>query len=54
MEQGDVEAFRKLLDDKFINHTTPIGADSGPNGMINIFNNILRPAMPDLTVTIYE
>jgi predicted ester cyclase len=28
--------------------------DNGPQGMINTFNNVLRPAMPGIKVTIYE
>lgn len=54
IEQGNIEFFEELMDDKFVNHSAPPGADNGPKGMINTFNNILRPAMPDLKVTIYE
>lgn len=54
IEQGNIESFQELMDDHFINHSAPSGADNGPSGMIYTFNHILRPAMPDLQVTIYE
>jgi len=54
IEEGNNESFKNLMDEHFINHSTPAGADNGPNGMINTFNNILRPAMPDMKVMIYE
>ncbi|MET3535761.1 ester cyclase [Chryseobacterium limigenitum] len=54
IEKGNVEIFRELMDDRFINHSAPAGADNGPNGMINTFNNIMRPAMLDMKVTIYD
>ncbi|MGH1518670.1 ester cyclase [Chryseobacterium sp. JK1] len=54
IEQGNIQSFQELMDDHFINHSAPSGADSGPNGMIYTFNHILRPAMPDLQVSIYE
>jgi predicted ester cyclase len=54
IEEGNVKSFEELMDTRFVNHSAPVGADSGPQGMINTFNKILRPAMPDLKVTIYE
>ena len=54
IEEGNVESFKGLMDEKFINRSAPAGADNGPTGMINTFNNVLRPAMPDLKVTIYD
>jgi predicted SnoaL-like aldol condensation-catalyzing enzyme len=53
IEQGSVESFNELMDPAFINHSAPPGADNGPQGMINTFNNILRPAMPDMKVIIH-
>jgi predicted ester cyclase len=52
--EGNVESFKKLMHEAFINHSAPPGADNGPGGMINTFNNVLRPAMPDMKVTIYD
>ena len=54
IEQGNLESFKELMDATFINRTAPPGMNPGPEGMINTFNNILRPAFPDMTVTIYE
>ncbi|WP_342647450.1 ester cyclase [Mucilaginibacter sp. CSA2-8R] len=54
IEEGNIDSFNTLMDEHFINHSAPTGADNGPAGMINTFNNILRPAMPDLKVTIYQ
>lgn len=54
IEEGNLDSFNELMDKKFINHSAPPSADNGPQGMINTFNNILRPAMPDLKVTILD
>jgi predicted ester cyclase len=54
IEQGNLESFKELMDDRFINRTAPEGIDNGPGGMIYTFNQILRPAFPDMKVTIYE
>lgn len=53
IEQGNLDAFKQLMDNDFINRTAPITAN-GADGMWNTFSNILRPAFPDLTVEIYE
>lgn len=54
IERGDEESFHALMDTAFINHAAPPGADRGPNGMWYTFQNVLRPAFPDLAVTIYQ
>ncbi len=53
IEQGNLDTFRQLMDNDFINRTAPVAAN-GADGMWNTFSNILRPAFPDLTVEIYE
>ncbi|MBE9462359.1 ester cyclase [Dyadobacter subterraneus] len=53
IEEGNLQSFEELMDKDFINHSAPEGADHGPAGMINFFNNILRPAFPDLKVIIH-
>ena len=53
IEQGNLDTFRELMDNDFINRTAPAKAN-GADGMWNTFSNILRPAFPDLTVEIYE
>lgn len=54
IENGNIESFQELMDSEFINHSAPAGADQGPDGMIYTFNQILRPAIPDIKVTIYD
>lgn len=54
IEQGNINSFNELIDASFINHSAPAGMDTGPQGMIRFFNEVLRPAMPDLTVTIHQ
>lgn len=46
--QGNIDAFQALMDSEFVNRSAPPGMDSGPNGMLNTFNNVLRPALPDM------
>jgi len=52
IEQGDVAAFHSLMDESFINRTAPPSTNNGPEGMPHTFNQILRPALPDLRVEI--
>ncbi|WP_433763677.1 ester cyclase [Flavobacterium ginsenosidimutans] len=54
IEQGNLISFDELMDSGFINHSAPQGTDNSSQGMINTFNNILRPAMPDIKVAIHE
>lgn len=54
IEKGNVEIFEELMDEHFINHSAPQGADNRKQGMINTFNSVLRPAMPDIQVTILQ
>jgi len=54
IEQGDIGSFNALIDPNFINRSAPAGMDKGPQGMIWFFNEILRPALPDITVTIHQ
>src|SRR4051812_46727441 len=54
IEQGNQESFKELMDDNFINHTAPPGANNGPESMRYTFEEILRPAFPDIKVTIFD
>lgn len=54
IEQGRLDSFQELMDPGFINRSAPPGMDNGPAGMINTFNNVLRPAFADLQVVIHE
>ncbi|WP_345205013.1 ester cyclase [Chryseobacterium ginsengisoli] len=54
IQNGNVEVFNDLMDDDFINNSAPEGGDKTKQGMIHTFNAILRPAMPDMKVAIYQ
>jgi predicted ester cyclase len=54
IEQGNASAFGGLMDPQFIDRTAPAGVPQGPEGMLFAFNNVLRPAFPDLKVVIHE
>jgi predicted ester cyclase len=54
IERGDESAFRELMAPDFLNRTAPPGMPAGPEGMLYMFNRVLRPALPDLVVTIHE
>jgi len=52
--EGNLESFSELMDERFVNRSAPEGMNNGPDGMIYFFNEILRPAMPDVRVTIHQ
>jgi predicted ester cyclase len=54
IEQGNVDSFNALMDVNFVNRSAPAGMDNGPQGMIWFFNEILRPAIPDIKVAIHD
>jgi predicted ester cyclase len=54
IEENNLQTFDEIMDPAFINHTAMNGMDNGPAGILHTFNNILRPAFPDLKVTIHE
>ncbi|QDW28336.1 ester cyclase [Pedobacter sp. KBS0701] len=54
IEQGNVDSFNTLMDPDFINQSAPAEMDNGPQGMIYFFNEILRPAIPDMKVIIHD
>jgi predicted ester cyclase len=54
IEQGNADSFNALMHVDFVNRSAPAGMDSGPAGMIWFFNEILRPAMPDVIVEIHQ
>jgi predicted ester cyclase len=53
IEQGNLDTFKMIMHSDFINHTAPATSNKA-DGMWNTFNNILRPAFPDLRVEIYD
>lgn len=54
IQNGDEAAFRALMAPDFINHAAPPGTPNGPESMWNTFQNVLRPALSELTVTIHD
>ncbi|TLV03696.1 ester cyclase [Dyadobacter luticola] len=52
--QGNLQSFYELMDEEFVNRSAPEGMSNGADGMIYFFNEILRPAMPDIQVTIHQ
>jgi len=52
IEQGSAAAFRELVAPHFVDRSAPPGVPTGPEGLSYVFNQILRPALPDLTVEI--
>ena len=53
IEQCNWESFIAIMDKDFINQTAP-PTSMGADGMWDTFNNILKPAFPDLKVEIYD
>jgi hypothetical protein len=51
---GDRVAFDALIAPGFVNRSAPPGAPTGGEGMWNTFQNVLRPALAGLIVTIHD
>jgi predicted ester cyclase len=54
IEGGNERAFLELMAPEFINRTAPPGSPAGPEGMLYMFKQVLRPALPDIQVEIHE
>lgn len=54
IQEGNAEAFASLMAADFINHAAPPQMPKGPEGMWNTFQNVLRPALSNLRVTIHD
>lgn len=54
IQNGSEADFRALMAPDFVNHAAPQGMPKGPDSMWNTFQNILRPALSNLTVTIHD
>jgi predicted ester cyclase len=54
IQNGSEEEFHALMASEFINHAAPSGMPNGPQSMWSTFQNILRPALSDLKVTIHD
>src|SRR5436190_17178428 len=54
IEGGNVNTVYEIFAPEFINHTAPPGSPQGPDAVIYFFNQLLKPAFPDLKVEIHE
>ncbi|MBB4351051.1 ester cyclase [Aliirhizobium cellulosilyticum] len=54
IQNGNEDEFRALMAPDFVNHAAPSGMPNGPQSMWNTFQNVLRPALSDLKVTIHD
>lgn len=54
IQNGNAAEFQSLMAPDFINHAAPQGMPNGPQSMWNTFENILRPALSDMKVTIHD
>jgi len=54
IEGGNVNTVREIFAPEFINHTAPPGSPQGPDAVIYFFNQLIKPAFPDLKVEIHE
>jgi predicted ester cyclase len=48
------ESFQALMHEDFVNRSAPDGMDNGLQGMRYFFNEILRPALSNIKVTIHQ
>lgn len=54
VEGGNVNTVYEIFAPDFINQTAPPGSPQGPEAIIYFFNNLLKPAFPDLKVVIHD
>lgn len=54
IEGGNLDTVYEIFSPDFINHTAPPGSPQGPGAIIYFFNELLKPAFPDLKVEIHD
>jgi len=54
IEQGNTKSFNELLAEDCVNHTAVTGSPNDAASMVHFLRDILRPAFPDLKVTILD
>ncbi len=54
IEGGNVNTVYEIFSADFINHSAPPGSPQGPEAIIYFFNQLLKPAFPDLKVEIQD
>lgn len=54
IERGDMDVFEETFAADFVNHTAQEGQADDRASVAHFFNAVMRPAFPDLTVTIHD
>ncbi|MBX4929812.1 putative SnoaL-like aldol condensation-catalyzing enzyme [Rhizobium binae] len=54
IQNGSETEFHSLMAPHFVNHSAPQGMPNGPESMWHTFQNVLRPALSNLAVTIHD
>jgi len=54
IEGGNINTVHEIFAPDFINYTAPPGSPQGPDAVIYFFNQLLKPAFPELKVEIHE
>ena len=54
IENGDMALFEETIAHDFVNRTPNPGTAADRSGVAYFFNEVLRPAFPDLVVTIHD
>lgn len=54
IEGGNINTVYELFSADFINQTAPPGSPQGPEAIIYFFNQLMKPAFPDLKVIIHD
>ena len=54
IEQGRETSLRELVAEDFVNRTAPPGLPATREALLATFNQVLRPALPDLAVEIHD
>ncbi|SFD10469.1 conserved hypothetical protein, steroid delta-isomerase-related [Chitinophaga sp. CF118] len=54
LEKGDLQAFDEIISPDFINHTAMPGISKGKDGILQLYRDVIQPALPDLRIEIYD
>ena len=54
IEGGNMDTFNEIFAADFVNHTAPPGSPKNRDGVIYFFNQMLKPAFPNLKVEIHD
>src|ERR1043165_262754 len=54
IEGGNMNSFNEILSPEIVNHSAPAGVPKNRDGVLYFFNNLLKPAFPDIKVEIKD